>query len=266
MNSFSKRFAALAITCGLSAVVGVSEAGAANIVSVTVPFTTSPSGVNGQQTGWTFSGAIPQFTTSLPGMNADCSTGDSCVLTGVSLVVTDVATGSVTFTAPPNPNGVLSGFSIGSQISFNNPFTAGVVRTAASYDICDGSNVNLVSSPTSVCDQALDSLNFATNQQIQAALANTASNSSTLNSTAPGVLGALASGPLAITGGKTQSYVSGNDSNNVTSVPDVTAFISGQITFTYADNPASVPEPASLTMLAIGLLGVGSVRHWMNRR
>jgi hypothetical protein len=266
MSSISKRLAINAMVCGLGSLIGVSEATAA-VISVSVPFTTSPVASNGQQTGWTFSGSIPQFSLSLPGINADCLTGDSCILTGVSLQITDTATGSVTFTAPSNPNGSLSNFSIGSVISYTNPFTGAIARTAASYDVCDGSNVGLISSPTPNCDLALDSLSFAANQQIQASLRNTAVNSATTSSTSSTILNELLAGPLAILGGSTKSYVSGDDSNNVTSVPDVTAFVAGQATFTYSDTaPSSVPEPTSLAVLAVGLLGVGSARRWIDRR
>jgi hypothetical protein len=255
MSPFLKVCATIGLAVGLGTALS-PEAAHATPTTYTLTegvIITASGGNNGDLTGWAFTASIPQFSSSLPGYDTSCGavTG-SCTLTDVSVTITNTATGNVVFTGPNNASGSLQFFSIGSQITFTNPFTNVFTNYPASFAVCS-SNVGLSAGSCSA-----GSVSFAANQSITATLLGTATNSTTFSTTDGSILAAIASGAYeVIDDGITLSYTNGTNNNNVATAPHITAYVAGTVTYTYVD----APEPATLMVLGVALVGLGGARR-----
>ena len=180
-------------------------------------------------------------------------------------IATSSATGSVLFQSQQVNGSYTNTPSIQSNIFFTDPW-GNFQQVSDSANVC-GSGVTRIDTSNSsavACTSggAGFGLYLAFPQTINVALISTATgNYDSGSKTDPTTLSEFSTGIVTINSGTTQGAVGGTNNNNVNTTPSLTAAVSGDVIFSFSESPTSAPEPATLTLLGMGLIGLAAARR-----
>lgn len=243
---------AAVLSAALLVAAPAAQAGLLTTSNLGIVFTiTAPVGVAGQDAGtltatnYTFSGAFPLFNSTLE--DASCSNAfTTCTLQSAVISITGNAGGSIGFYNTSGSASTLqAGSQVGAKLTVNTPFSTSIIATPATATVTDQACA-ANTSPNNLCL----TLNVSATQTVGSG-----------NITGANLATLVGAGNMVVPGDTANSSSLLSTLGNVSTLPNITADLTGYVVYTYNETVSSAPEPASMALVGVGIAGLAFIRR-----